>query len=407
MLVDIVQLPRRLKDFKRNASISSVIALSYPMTYLAREYGYWEPNDNDFLCLGGTHRLILGKDALFRYKFIEPTKTGIAEYFVLTSSPIDIMHPIGNKRTRLFCPWVTMTDPQTLRVRKFIIWNGVFELMHYETEDSVDDVPIEAVIANEIRNQAILHNRPDITTGLENYPKDWKHVLISEEKFDDTSAVDNLLTLGANIQAYNNITVNEAMYYQPDLLDIFRGVNLPTTWADTTPLQHCTFLSHVLHGSTTIGDIRHLFGMHYDTHAFQKFFNTHELDPYTEISIHSNSNPDLFGVLKLVEKVPFSEFAIRINETEVTPIVYNQYDPHVGVDQTKVKIAPELISKIVTELKQYCSALKKAEIVRSWGEEIFITIQKQDDTVEKYYFDLISAAIGNRALIRDYCGQMF
>lgn len=410
MLVDIVELPRRHAQFKRReASVNSEMIISYPISNLAREFGYWSPNDDDYLAVGGIHRLMIGRDALFRYKFIEPTKYGVAEYFVMTSSPIDVRFPLSNKRIHLYCPWVTITDPRTLKIRKFILWNGIFELMHYETEDSIHDVPVEAVILNEIRNQARLHNRPDVLVGLEKYPQDWKKVLISEERFDGSDAAEMLATLGSNIRAYNEVVVDQEAYYWPELYDIFRGLNLPESWTDTTPLRSCTFLSHVIHGSTTMGDIRHLFGMNYDTHAFQRMFNATALDPYTEISIY-DENPDFFGLLKYIERLPYSEFRIEVDKNGLCNIqLYNQYDPYLQVKQSTgtAQFEPEIMAKISSAVRRCCPHLESGEIVRSWGEEVFFTLKDQTGGVHRYYFDLISASLGSRSLIRDYDGRIF
>ena len=410
MIVDIVALPRRLQQFKREASITSEQVIGYPISYLSREFGYWEPNDEDFIGIGGRHRLITGRDAFFRYKFVEPTKMGLAEYFVMSSSPIDIRFPIRSKRIQLYCPWVTLTNPSTLRVRKFILWNGIFSLMHYETEDTVHDVPVEAVLINELRNQAAIHGRPDIVRGFESYPKDWKNVLISEERLDGNEAAEMLTTLGSNIKAYNELIANDQPYYWPDLWDIFRGINIPGTWTDPIPLNSCTFLNHVLYGPTTIGEIRHLFGMNYDTHAFQRIFNVNAMNDCTEISIYEDSNPDLFGVLKYVERLPYSEFKIDVKSNgECNLTLYNPYDPlmKLNLDSDHYHWDPELLNKISRSLKRYCPTLKEVEVIRSYGEEIYITIKEQTGTVHRYYFDLVSASLGSRSLIRDYDGHIW
>ena len=410
MIVDIVPLPRRLSQFKREGVINSELVIGFPESNIAREFGYWAPNDEDLIGIGGRHRLIVGRDAFFRYKFIEPTKYGIAEYFVMSSSPIDIRFPIRSKRTQIYCPWVTITNGTTLKVRKFILWSGIFELMHFETEDTIHDVPVEAVIINELRNQAMIHGRPDILLGFEKYPKDWKNVLISEERLTDDEASDTLTQLGANIKAYNEITIDQEPFYWPDLWDIFRGINLPEVWTDSTPLNFCTFLSHVIHGHTTIGDIRHLFGMNYDAHAFQRMFNTDRLNPYTEISIYDDSNPDLFGILKYVERINYSEFVITVDENGMCrPTLYNPYDTYMRINQNSDQVHwdPTLMRKIPQALRQYCPDMKRAEIVRSWSEETYITIYRQTGSVERYYFDMVSAALGSRSLIRDYDGHMF
>ena len=405
MIVDIVQLPRRLSRFNRHAEIISEEVFGFPISLISRIYGYQPYNDDEFIGVGSKHQVLTGKYTPFRYKIIEPTKHGIAEYFVMTESPIDIRCPFRSSRVKLFCPWVTITNPVTLEVRKFIIWNGVKDLIRYEVEDSVRDVPVELVLANEIRNFARLHGRQDVEQSVDEYPE-LDDNLVSEVKYDDNASVDMLTTLGANIKAYKEATELAEPFYWPDATEIFRGINLPKKWTDATLLKSCTLINHVIYGTTTIGDIRHLFGIAYDAHAFQRVFNDGDLNPYTELDISGNNDPDLFQILKYIESLCYSEFVIEVDNNGVCNLtLYNPYDPFIKLKADTTKFA-SLLKGIVAALKHGHPDLESTYIARSWASEAYITI-KHGGKTDRYFFDLISATLGSRSLIKDYDGNLF
>jgi len=411
MIVDIVELPSRLRYVKRkNELIASEMPVGLPMPSLARITGYWEPCDEPWTFIGGVHPVITDKDALFRYKFMEPTKYGLAEYFVMTASPIDILNPNRTPRVKLVCPWVSLVDPKTFRVRKFILWSGIFELMHYETEDTIIDVPAEAVLVNELRNLAILHDRPDLLALLDRYPSDYKNVLISEEKIDGDVPLDNLLTLKANMEAYNSMCANDEPYYWCDIMDVLRDVDIPNIQTNTVPLTGCSFLTHVIHGPVTISEIRHLFGMTYDTHAYQRNFNLSRLRPDTELSIREDDKTAKFDILKYVERLPYSEFELTIDGPSETGTLklFNPYDPSMKLTIDKSSLDPdvtELINKIVKTSLSDCPGAAKITIIRSMSEEVYITTVMEDESKTCSYYDLVSASLGSRTLIRDYSGS--
>ena len=410
MIVDIVSLPRRLAHIKRaDEQVDSQQISSLPISCLSREYGYWQPHDDSFICVGSVHPVITGKDAVFRYKFIEPTKCGIAEYFVVTPSPIDIGRPMFTKNVQLVCPWVTLVDPKTMRTRKFIIWNGVYSLIHFETEDSILDFPVEAVMLNELRNLARLHDRPDLLEFLSNYPSDYKDVLISEERPDGSMDVDQLAMLGSNIEAYNSMTDFDDPCHWCDISDVFRGIDLPNMYTDKSPLKGCSFLHHVLYGSTTIKEVAHLFGMSYDVHAFQRNFNDARLDKLVELSIHQDDNPDIFEILKCAERIPYEEYFLDFNEKgECELNLRNHYDPRLKVPvPTKDPDIAKLSYTIRDLINHGFKGYKRAAVIKSWSSEVYITILPESGKLISYYFDLVSASLGSRSLIRDYDGHLF
>lgn len=412
MIIDIVKLPRRLKQFKRGV-IDSRGEFSMPLPCINRSCGYWEPDDTHFVPVGSKHELVTGKDALFRYKFIEPTKFGIVEYFVLTGTPIDVRNPFRFKNILLYCPFFTLTDTNTMLTRKFIIWNGVFELLHFETEDSITDVPVEAVTANEMKNIlnfCNVHKLDGVDRPLDNlidtihkYP-DYKNVLITELK-PSNADIEQLLMLGSNFNAYTNLFVLDEPYYWPDVTDIFRHVEIPVTCENISPVRSCTLLSHFVYGSIRMNDIKHLFGLNYDTHAFQRWFNPELLDSDTIISIEE-PNSKLFEVLSYVENLPYSEFELTFDCNGLYNIkLYNQYDP------TMTLKCPKELDSSVCELgrmlRRHFPDAVHISVVRSWGEEVYITIKRSNDRVQKFYFDMLSLIIGSRSIVRDYNGHMF
>lgn len=412
MIIDIVELPRRLVQFKHGI-IDSRGMYSMPTPSIERYHGYWEPDDTEFIGVGSKHELITGKDALFRYKFIEPTKFGIAEYFVLTGSPIDIRRPLSNRNVQLYCPFFSLTDTNTMLTRKFIIWNGVFELLHYETEDSITDAPVEAVTANEMKNilrylNASKGDRFDcglnsLLDTLNAYPE-CKNVLITELKSSNAD-IEQLLKLGSNFKAYTSILVNEEPYYWADVTDIFRHVDIPMTCETIAPVRKCTLLAHFIYGSATLYELKHLFGLNYDTHAFQRWFNTNLLSDDTIISI-DKPDSSLFQILSYVENLPYSEFELVVDGNGLYNIkLYNQYDPTMMIKCPKELDEP--VYQLVRMLRSVFRNSVHISVVRSWGEEVYITIKRSNDKVLKFYFDMLSLIIGSRSIVRDYNGHMF
>lgn len=409
MIVDIVPLPRRLSKLKlkKHASITSESTMCLPVSNLHRIYGYWEPDDTSFMMFGGIHKVITGDDAPFRYKLIEPTKFGIAEYFVMTTSPINVRQPYRSKNVALICPWVNLVDMRTFKTRKFILWRGIFDLMHYETEDNITDVPVDAVIINELRNLATLHDRPDILASLSEYPKLPTDLLISEETMDRDSDIDALLTLGSNIAAYNSLVgIGDYNWCEP--CDVFRGVRLPDKCNKFPMLQGCMALNHFIHGKVTLSELKHLFGITYDTHAFQRIFVDRGIHPYTELSIYEDCDPDMFEVLKYIERLPYSEFVINVDNNGKCKIsLFNQYDICLKLDTIVSGKEADLIADIGRHLLAGHANMARATVERSWSEDAYITITMTDDTQVRYYFDLVSASLGTRSLMRDYSGQLF
>ena len=227
--------------------------------------------------------------------------------------------------------------------------------------------------------------------------------------FDGSMDIDQLSMLGSNIQAYNSMSEFDDPCHVCDIGEVFRGVDLPNMYTDQSPLKGCTFLRHVLYGPTTIKEVAHLFGMSYDVHAFQRNFNDKKLDKLVELSIYQDDNPDIFEVLKCAERMPYEEYFLDFDEKgECELHLRNHYDPSLEVPIPKND--PD-ISKLVYEIRDLLQhgfkGFKHAAVIRSFEECVYITIMLDTGKLISYYFDLVSASLGSRSLIRDYDGHMF
>lgn len=412
MIDDIVVLPRTLKQFNREATVSSELLLTLPISAITREVGYESPCDDDWVKFGGTTEVITGKDTWFRFKIVENTQAGIAEYFCLTESPIDFYNPRNSSKLKIYCPWLTVTNRKTFKTRKFILWRHIFELIRYETEDNVIDAPIEAVIANEIKNFASIYGCDHFMRELEYYPSDYKNVLISEAHpnfTEGSDALDTLTMLGSNIRSYlSNYDMMPFSMFEPD--DIFRNLHLPKQWTDYSVIRDCSVLPYLQFGTLTLGEIAHLFSPRYQLHSFQRGFSQPSLDPWTVLDIPSEDKQQLFTIIKYAEEIPYGEFELSIDSKGCSLKVYNPYNmgPFFGNQPIGLMKSCETETKaILTDVSTGFPQFKRMTLARSWSEEIYITVTNNDESVERFYYDMSVASTCSRSLIRDYNGNMF
>ena len=409
MIDDIVVLPRTLKQFKREASVSSETMVTLPLSAIPRYSGFESPNDEDWVCFGSTMRVPTGKHTWFRFKIVENTPIGIVEYFCLTESPVDFYNPRKSIKLKIHCPWLTITDSRHLKVKKFVLWRHIIELTRYETEDSVIDSPVEAVIANEIRAFAQIYGCEHFYKELTHYPTDFKNVLVSELKSkSEEDGLDTLCTLESNIRAYlqNDDDLPFPMF-EPD--DIWRGISLPKRWTNTDMLRYCSVLPFLQFGAITLGEIAHLFSPCYQLHAFQRGFAQPVLNEMTILNIPANDTTELFTIIKYAEGLPYSEFELRITKTDCGLKVYNPYDLRLlkktaSVEASQSTAETDNIRRLILERFPNLSQML---LVRSWSEEIYITVTYADGKTDMFYYDMSVAALCDRSLIRDYNGCMF
>ena len=406
MIDDIVLLPRRLKQFKRDAKVSSELLCSPPMSSIARLVGYEVPDDTLVIPFGTGMNVPTGVDTWFRFKLIENTVSGIVEYFCLSESPVDIFNIKKSKRTRVYCIWVSLTDPVTFRRRKYVLWEHIRALMRYEIEDSVNDVPVETVIANELRAFADVYGCPEIFPALVNYPSSKEIVRISELGANKNE-VDTFLKVVSNIKALNEIYDVDTSIHSPDPTEVFRGTDLPEKWTDISPLKRSTVIKHLMWGPVDMKELFFLFGAGFGLHCFQRGFNTQPLPGDTEISTEEGSTVELFSIIEYIETIPYGEFELTVKADGTHQFRrFNPFDMNVLSREKHADLMQTTDEEVTTAVKSIaetiCNNITEIVVARSWAEEAYITFKYADGTSRRFYFDLAVYALCSRSLFRDY-----
>ena len=413
MIDDIVILPRRLKQFKYNAQVSSEKVCCPPMSSIYRSVGYESPSDDVFIGAGTTLSMPTGVDTWFRCKLLENTRNGIVEYFCVSQSPIDIFRIRRSSKTLLYCLWVSIIDPITFKRRKYVLWEHVRALMRYETEDSVEDVPIEAAIADEIRTFAHLNDSHELLMSVVNYP-DTKEINRISEMQHDISGFDMYLKLCANIRALNEIYAFDQSIHAPFPIDVMRGVDLPEKWTDLSPLNKSSVLKHLVLGPMMIKDLLFLFDPKFGLHCFQRGFNDALLPDDTEIDIPKNDDHEVFSIIEYIETIPYGEFDLTVDAVtgkhefvRRNPFDMNELSRNLHCDRVLNDFEPEVQKAIDSIRENVPDDVTSVHVARSWAEEAYITFRYADGNTRRFYVDIAVHALCSRSLIRDYQIPMF
>ena len=404
MIDDIVLLPRRLKQFKRDAKVSSELVCSPPLSGITRLVGYEVPDDTLFIPFGTGMNVPTGVDTWFRFKLIENTISGIVEYFCLSESPIDIFNIKKSKKTRVYCIWVSLTDPVTFKRRKYVLWEHVRSLMRFEIEDSINDIPMESAIADEIRAFGRMYGCPEISESLNNYPSSKEIVRISELG-TKPSEIDTFLKVVSNIKALNEIYDVDSSIHSPDPTEVFRGIDLPEKWTDISSLKRSAVLTHLLWGPIDLKELFFLFSAGFGLHCFQRGFNTQPLPGDTEIDV--GNSDELFTIIEYIETIPYGEFELTVKADGTHQFKrFNPFDMNVLSREQHADLMLDTDDKVATAVKTIAGTISdniiEISVARSWAEEAYITFKYADGVSRRFYVDLAVYALCSRSLFRDY-----
>ena len=411
MIDDIVLLPRRLTQFKRDAEVSSELICTPPLSSISRLVGYEVPDDTWALPFGIGFNLPTGVDSWFRFKLIENTISGIVEYFCLAESPLDILRIRKSKNTKVYCITVAITDPHTFKQHRYVLWEHVRALMRYEIEDNVNDSPIESAIADELRAFAEVYGCPEIFGNMSSYPSGKDIVRISEINPNIGSGVDSFLKTVSNIKALSEIYTTDSSIHAPDPTEVFRDTNIPDKWTDMSLLKRSTVLPHMIWGPVCIKEILYLVSPRFELHGFQRGFTTKPLPGDTEISFTADQI-ELFSIIEYIQTIPYGEFELTVKADKTHKFVcYNPFNMNVPsrtllADHSR-DAEPEVVRASENIHETMGTTVAEIVVARSWAEEAYITFRYTDGTSRRFYVDLAVHALGSRSLFRDYECSVF
>ena len=410
MIDDIVVLPRRYDEHKRDHKVSSEQLYTYPISAIGRHFGYESPDDSVWSMYGSKTTVPTGKDAWYRLKIIENTTEYFVEYYCLADKPVDPMHLNRCSTAIIYAIWATFMNRKTGEIEhKYVFWRNVFALTRYETEDTAVDVPVEAAIGNEVFTFARIYGFPDLVEAIMEYPTDMSDVIISEVQKDSQSDVDKLRLLRSNIKAYSDLADMGSLPDWSNPLDIFRGINLPRVWTNLAPTSSCYVIALVQFGPVALKDLMFLVSPAYCLHLAQRPIARPTVAPDTVFDITSGAEGgELFTLIKYVDELPYKEFKLVVKSTGEFRLILNtktgsreitKVSDLTGRETTGARITSILESARATNPKQ---ELDVVTVKKSWGEEIYITILFKNGDKRSYYFDSSVATLCSRSLLKDY-----
>ena len=404
MIDDIVLLPRRLSQFKQDAEVTSELVCCPPISSISRSVGYNSPDDSTFLMFGNYFEVPTWKDAWFRFKMVENTILGTIEYFCVSESPIQLLNIKKSAATTIYCLWVAVTDMMTHKQRKFALWKNIRALAQ-RSGPTHTDIPIEAAIADEIRQFAWTDGNAELLEKVSGYPTAEEQVPISE--IGARNGVHTYLTIYSNIKALEDIYSYDGSIHAPDGLEVFRGADFPDGWTNLNVLKRCSLINYVLNGPVILREILFLFSSRFALHCYQRGFSMSPLPDDTEVSLTDSENPELFSIIEYIETIPYGEFELTVRaDGGFTFVNYHPFSLGVtkrivGNDQSTTE-EPEVVHAASDIHELIANRIIQVTIARSWAEEAYITLMYVDGSTRRFYLDLAVYGLCSRCLLRDY-----
>lgn len=378
MIDDIVELPRPLKKF-RLGNQSSYVPYEAPVSKFGIQLGICVEIEDLPICIGNEFDLVAGKDAPFRYKMIEHTSDFIREYVTISDGPIT------SRESKIFTLWMNQYDRKTHLTERYYFWDLIEECRrHYGFQDCMR-------LDNEVQDLVSLLN-PVEFPGLKRAYIDSVNKLRPIR--DEVRDIDNMYMLRGNILALQEAIAGDCMFH-PD--DVLRGVDLE-------PKKGITLYSgagRILSNNIVVPkDLKWMLGPDHVTKPYHMCLRSTR-PPLPDANVHALVEySNWFDVLKYVELIPYSEFTVDATDRVISKIrVFNPYDTEnfkdIRFDQMDESIS-EPFTKLFEELAKVLPSFKTMTLHRSWGEEVYITLQLPDCKTKQYYFDLTYAALGSR-----------
>lgn len=395
MVDDIVELPRPLAGRKNSAVLASYAPMEIPTSPLGNMYGVVDCNRDMPICIGNEFNLLTGKDAPHRYKFIEHADKQIVEYVAVADGSVK------SRTTKIFIIFVNHVDKSTLEVKREYCWENI-----KKAREHFGFKPI-TVLSENVKDE-LLTSAGMIYPGLTRM-FNWTHSPGSVFA-DESREVERLMLLRENIKSFNDAW---SLDYTPHEGDLFKGclddkkpekdLRLLTASGRTLPY-------HVLSPEDLMQFKSSRLGLGPYQHCLiqnKEGIGSSVIDGLSEFT-------GWFDVLKYIEAIPYGEvFAQVTPKSEDVVRVYDPYDRvryfdvseemmslrAKGIEVPKaLRSADEAACLVRDAVVEILGDFKKMSVYRSWGEEVFITIQKRSGLTIRYYFDLFHAVLGTRLL---------
>ena len=373
MVDDVVELRRPLARRRGEAVLASYAPREIPASPLGKYFGTLDVNRDLPVCVGNSFNLITGKDAPYRYKFIEHSEKEIIEYVAILDEPF------GSPYAKIFVIWVNHVNKSNLRVKREYCWDNIIA-----ARDHFGFEPVE-VLSRSVQEKI------DVSVGMI-YPGAARAYAWAHEPgnvfADENGELERLMLLRENAKAFDDAW---SLDYMPLMEDVYRGCEKE----NQKNLRVFTMSGRILpFNVVSPKDVLRMRSPHMKVGPYQfclnrtdKYLDRMVIDGLTEFS-------GWFEVLKYIELIPYGEVFIQSSNKNFDVMrIYDPYDPgHI------IKFPFEEAQSLIEVVRDVVPSFKRLSVYRSWGEEAYITYTNRNGATTQFYFDLFHAVLGTKLL---------
>ena len=403
MLLDIVPLVDRWTESKRRVDCST-----FGQRCVNLDYDWYSVGSDEIFFPVG--REFDGAfDNVYRYKVIESILGNIIEYIAIGFEPINVWSLGKNLDKELI--------PISSRMYNFVEKERV--VVHYFAQNIIDvltelwTIPrvycaactSREAFLDELDRAGEKYNHPDLQQLVDESRDTYglAHIIDAHEDPD----LDKFFELGRCLMplAWDD----EALIYPWIRRSIVGDWNPPKIFGTSG------YVRNALNRKIQIADVRNMLSGTFSVHPFtRRIPAAFSLTDKVQTNFGDLGNSLIYGLDKFIEQVPYTEFKIEGLydnwEAYFGNVYYSCNMGHLVYNGKKdTDVFPRLIfNNIMQQLTTIAQCyepnveIEKMCIVRSFNEDVYITLMHKNGKTRRLYSDLVYTILGSRGVFTDY-----
>ena len=372
MIDNVVALPRPFARHDGRIQVSSCRAYEPPTSPLGEALGLSCGCRDMPVCVGSNFNVLVGEDAMYRYKVLEHDQDKLREYFIVADAPID------SRQSTLFTLWVDEIDKKTMIRTRSRFWKMI-DLARKHFTFNTSEMLSEGT-ATCVGNLGALINVPGLASKFT-----WPHIKPGSATNDDVD-FHNLQVIKSNLDAFDTgLMAGEFMHEY----DIYRGV----IWDEDRKVNLTTGLGRTLSMVPIKGpDLKRFIGPSYAVRFRPEFkLSNEEVD--NSIKDAPQDANGWIDVFKYASDIPYSDAQVSLERVSGFKVirVHDPYDQG-RVRELDINEIPRDYTPIFDGLSRSLDNLSDAwvtcDVYRSWTEDVYITLMYRENAFMSYYFDM-------------------
>lgn len=346
-----------------------------------------------------------------RYKLVEHVGQQIIEYMAISWEPINVAGITKNRGKELIPIWARIFNFVDKQVSTHYFVDNICDILN-----EVWVMPSMSCSANTIREAHLcelerageIHDIPQLVELVNNKRNEGgvSDVISASDEAD----LNHFFELGKRLMPL--VWDKEALVYP-----WIRDAVVSGKWAIPKPINYSYYSRKILDHRIEIDDLRPVLDDRYSMHMYtRKIPAAFALTPDVRTNFGDELNSLIYTLNKFIEQVPYTEFKIKGIPDKWESYFGNCYfDLNMGhlIYDGKTDATPHIFPRLVfnnimhqlltiaSSVDPTC-AVQDIIIIRSFNEDVYITIMYKNGNAVKLYSDLVFTTLGSRGLFTDY-----